>query len=116
MIISIMSKEEWLAKGAKLFGPDMMKWRFVCPACRNIASVEDFKRFKEQGATPDSATGHCIGRWDGHMDVDMGAGKPCNYTGFGLFNLCPVRVMDGDKELRSFAFDETGVPAVKESI
>ncbi len=47
------------------------------------------------------------GRWDGHMHVDMGAGKPCNYTGYGLFNLCPVKVMDGNKELRSFAFDES---------
>ncbi|MDP2730562.1 MAG: VVA0879 family protein [Dehalococcoidales bacterium] len=103
-----MTKEDWLAKGTKLFGPDMMTWRFVCPACKHIASVEDFKKYKDAGASPDSATTRCIGRFDGHMDVDMGAGQPCNYTGYGLFNLCPVKVMDGEKELRSFAFDESG--------
>lgn len=103
-----LTKEEWLEKGRQLFGPDMMMWRFVCPACKNVASVGDFQQYKGQGATPDSATHVCIGRFDGHRHVDMGAGQPCNYSGYGLFDLCPVRVMDGDKEIRCFAFDEKG--------
>lgn len=105
---TVITKEEWVKRGTQLFGPDMMKWRFVCPACGNIAAVEDYKPYKDKGAQPDSATGNCIGRYNGHMGVDMGAGKPCNYTGYGLLDFCPVRVIDGDKEIRCFAFDESG--------
>lgn len=103
---TVISKEDWVKRGTQLFGPDMMKWRFVCPACGNIAAVEDFRPFKNKGAKPDSATHDCIGRYDGHLHVDMGAGKPCNYTGYGLFDLCPVRVIDNGEEIRCFAFDE----------
>lgn len=101
-----MTKADWEARGTKLFGPDQLKWRFVCPACGNVAAVEDYKPFKAKGAQPDSATHNCIGRYDGHDAVPMGTAKPCNYTGYGLFNLCPVWIMDGDKEIRCFAFDE----------
>ena len=101
---TIITKEEWIKRGTELFGPDMLKWRFVCPACGNIAAVEDFRPYKDKGAHPDSATHDCIGRFDGHIDVDMGKEKPCNYTGYGLIDICPVRVMDGDQEIRCFAF------------
>jgi len=102
-----MSKVAWMERGTRLFGEDKMKWRFVCPACGNIAAVEDFRKYKDNGAEPDKATCNCIGRFDGeHGHVVMGTAKPCNYTGYGLFNLCPVMVIDGDKEIRSFAFDE----------
>lgn len=103
---TVLTKEDWEKKGNELFGPNMMKWRFVCPACGNVAAVEDFRPFESQGAKPDSATHHCIGRYDGHLDVDMGACKPCNYTGYGLLDLCPVRVIDNGTEIRCFAFDE----------
>lgn len=106
--ITVMTKEDWQALGTQLFGPNMMEWRFVCPACGNIASVEDFASYKEQGANPNSATCECIGRYDGHEAVVMGTAKPCNYAGYGLIDLCPVRVMDGDKEIKCFAFDTSG--------
>jgi hypothetical protein len=102
----IMSKEDWTALGTQLFGPDMMNWRFVCPACGNVAAVKDFYQYRDKGAQPNAATCDCIGRYDGHIHVEMGAGKPCNYTGYGLIDLCPVRVMDGDEEVRCFAFEE----------
>lgn len=101
---TVITKEEWVNRGNQLFGPDMMKWRFVCPACGNIAAVEDFKPFKNKGAKSNAATHDCIGRYDGHIDVVMGNGKPCNYTGYGLLDFCPVRVIDEGKEIRCFAF------------
>jgi len=101
-----ITKEEWLKRGTELFGPDMLKWRFVCPACKNVAAVDDYRPYKDKGATPDSATCNCIGRHDGHGDVVMGSAKPCNYSGYGLFNLCPILVIDSDKKVRCFAFDE----------
>lgn len=105
---TIITKEDWEKEGERLFGPDKMKWRFVCPACGNVASVGDYERYKEQGAKPDSATNNCIGRYDGHLDVKMGSARPCNYAGYGLFDLCPVRVFDNGEEIRCFAFDRGG--------
>ena len=107
--VAVMTKAMWEAKGTELFGPDKMKWRFVCPSCGHIQAVEDFRAFKDDGATPDLAYSCCIGRYDGHMHVEMGTRPgPCNYTGYGLFNICPVMVIDEGKEVRSFAFAEGG--------
>ena len=104
----VMKKRAWVAKGKRLFGTDPMKWRFVCPSCGHIQAVEDFKPYKDQGATPDTARFNCIGRYDGHGDTVMCSGKsPCNYTSGGLICLAPVKVVDGDEVFRCFAFDES---------
>ena len=102
-----MTKEEWLAKGKELFGEDMFQWRFVCPGCGNIQSVNDFKQYKEKGASPNSASNECIGRYsDGNSWLNTGGKKqPCDYAGYGLLNICPVKVIDGEKKIYSFAFD-----------
>lgn len=84
-----------------------MNFRFVCPICGNEASVSDFMAYKNKGADPNSATCECIGRY-------AGAGpafgdkphKPCDYAGYGLFRLSPVRVMNNRKEVHCFAFAE----------
>jgi len=103
-VIVKISVAEWLRQGAELFGEDFMKWRFVCPACKNIATVEDFKAFKDKGATPNSATQNCIGRYSGG---NWGKGtKPCDYAAYGLFHLSPVIVVqENGNEIQAFAFD-----------
>jgi predicted RNA-binding Zn-ribbon protein involved in translation (DUF1610 family) len=54
-----MNKEQWLTLGQTLFGQDTMQWKFKCPSCGHIASVEDYKK---TGA-PSSAVGFsCVGR------------------------------------------------------
>ncbi|KKK47882.1 hypothetical protein LCGC14_3150700, partial [marine sediment metagenome] len=101
-----MTKEEWMAKGQELFGPQMFDWRFRCPSCGNVQSAEDFRSYQSKGATADSARSECIGRYDGHIVVEIGTTPgPCNYTSGGLFNLNPVTVVDGDRRYSSFAFD-----------
>lgn len=42
--IKYPSYEDWTADGVRLFGGNMMQWRFVCPACGHVASVEDWAR------------------------------------------------------------------------
>lgn len=102
-----VTREEWIAEGERLFGDDMMKWRFVCPSCGNVQSVEEFAKYKDKGATPDSAYFNCIGRYDGHGDADMCSGKsPCNYTSGGLFCISPVSVTHNGKTTHIFAFAE----------
>lgn len=57
-----MTYAEWEAKGLELFGPDQMSWRFVCPCCRHIQSIQECK----DAGGPDSALAFsCIGRWSG---------------------------------------------------
>ena len=98
-----MTHAEWKAEGAKRFGTDPSKWKFVCPVCGHVASVQDWK---DVGAF-ECAGFSCIGR---HMQKcrkafgEKGPG-PCDYAGGGLFKLNPVEVKleDGDV-LHAFAF------------
>lgn len=102
-----MNIEEWIAKGEKLFGPDRLKWKFVCPSCGNIQSVADFRQFKDRNATPRDANYICIGRLDGHINVPMFTKPgPCNYSSGGLFNINPITIKDGNLKYTSFAFFE----------
>lgn len=109
-----MSDADWRAEGARLFGEDIMKWRFRCPVCGHIATPEDFRKFKDTGATPSSATNECIGRYlpkdERHGDREHGNPKvkqPCDYAGYGLFRLSPVEVEQPDgKKTHCFAFAE----------
>lgn len=114
-----MTEAEWRAEGKRRFGPDMLKWKFCCPVCKHVASPEDFRAFKEQGATPDSATCECLGRYfpkkkRGGFSEDHSNPKvkqPCDYAGYGFFRLSPVEVTfpDGSKHTAfAFADEATG--------
>jgi hypothetical protein len=104
---------EWRAKATELFGDDSLKWKFVCPVCLHVASVQDWK---DAGAPMQSAARSCVGRWTGaHPAVIKGTigpngfpGKgPCNYAGGGLFQLNPISVVDPDGHaMKAFAFAE----------
>jgi hypothetical protein len=109
-----MSYAEWIAAGKQRFGEDMMKWSFVCPICGHVARVEDFMQYEDRGATPDSATQECIGRYDGSKGTAFGEirhklGGPCDYALYGLFRI-PGVVVTGSpyakngKPMLAFAF------------
>lgn len=69
--------QEWFDKGTALFGPNVFEWKFKCPSCGNIQSPNDFRKFKEKGATPETAAKDCIGRWE--------KDKGCDWAAYGLF-------------------------------
>uniref|UniRef100_A0A6M3LP67 Uncharacterized protein n=1 Tax=viral metagenome TaxID=1070528 RepID=A0A6M3LP67_9ZZZZ len=88
------SIEEWRAEARELFGDDGMKWRFVCPSCGYVASIQDWK---DAGASSGEAAFSCIGR---HLDkchdaFQKGQG-PCNYAGGGLFRINPIKIKGMD--------------------
>lgn len=98
-----LTNDEWYEKGKELFGPEVTKWRFTCPACGHVASVQEYK---DAGA-PEGAVGfNCIGRYlKGPVRQAFAKGPgPCNYAGGGLIRLAPFDV-DGH---RVFAFAEAG--------
>lgn len=86
-----MTHFEWFAEGERLFGPGIMQWRFVCPSCGHIASVQDWK---DAGAPEGAVAFSCIGRYLPERSEAFGGqgSGPCNYTGGGLIRLNPVDV------------------------
>ena len=107
--------KEWLAEGRQLFGTDVMKWKFRCPMCGHVASVQDFK---DAGADdPNDAFQECIGRYKGAGAPGSPAGNPngCNWAAYGLFGIPNgkgrlVMAEDG-KVLEIFDFAREEVPA-----
>jgi hypothetical protein len=96
-----MTVEEWRAEAIRRFG-SFEKTRFVCPACGHVASVEDFKKYKDLGAQPDSAAQKCIGRYDQAV-------TDCDWAAFGLFGTLNggVKViLEDGKEVNAFDFAE----------
>lgn len=90
-----ITSEQWEAEGEKLFGKDKMKWRFICPSCGHVASVQDWK---DAGAGPGEIAFSCVGR---HLKDSANAfsketkkGGPCNYAGGGLFRINTKHVED----------------------
>lgn len=106
--ITYASIEEWRAEGERRFGQDIFRWRYVCPACGHVQAIEDFRPYKDRGATADTARGSCIGRFAGTTRRAFGGSGPgpCDYTACGLLNICPVTVMLDGKAIPCFAFDE----------
>jgi hypothetical protein len=100
----MMTEAEFLALGIKRFGPDPMKFKFVCPSCGHVASAEDYKA----AGAPATAVGFsCIGRWlPGNWSVNtfQKVGGPCDYAGGGLIRLNPVVL--SDRKQAYFAFAE----------
>jgi len=100
-----MTLAQYQEAAVTLFGKDMANWRFVCPGCGHVASVEDYQEAK----APEGAVGFsCIGRYlEKCRDWLNGKGPgPCNYSGGGLLNINPVHITDHDAWL--FALDEEG--------
>lgn len=94
------TRAEWEADGLRRFGSDRLTWRFVCPSCGHVASVEDWKK---AGAPANAVAFSCVGRWLPSC-VEMGVRPgPCNYAGGGLFALNP-RDVDG---VRYFDFAQS---------
>ena len=107
-----MTVEEWNAEGIRRFGENQFLWKFVCPMCGNVQSAEDFRPYKDRGATPNSANQVCIGRYRSEPAYKAfgknrkGSPKsPCDYALFGLLRIPGVIVVhpDGHEQL-AFAF------------
>jgi hypothetical protein len=93
-----MSMDDFLKKGFYLFGIDRNDWKFICPVCETIISVEDYKKEK----APEGAIAYsCIGRYIKNSQKAFGdkkiiKGQPCDYTTGGLLNISPIEI-DGQR-------------------
>lgn len=100
-----MTREEWIAEATRRFGPDPLHWKFRCPVCGFVASSADWKA---AGAPVEAVGVSCVGRWTGgkgtlHQPKPQ---QPCDYAGYGLFRLNPVRVEHEGEIHELFEFAE----------
>ncbi len=111
-----MTVEEWNKEGERRFGHDMMNWKFVCPVCKHVASVAEYKA---AGASQGMVGYSCIGRMMPASRKAFG-GKgpgPCDYAGGGLFGLNPLRIRDQDGQVhRYFEFAQADQELVGASL
>lgn len=86
-----MTKAEWEAEGERRFGPNRMAWKFVCPVCGYVASMNEWRNV---GATEGEVAFSCVGRhYPGAQKFFLKTKKgPCDYAGGGLFRLNPISV------------------------
>lgn len=92
---------DFIAEAEQLFGKDRAGWRFVCPGCGHIASVQNYK---DAGA-PEGAVGFsCVGRWlgNGRDWVGQEGPGPCDYTTGGLINISPIILIDNEGKEHSY--------------
>lgn len=85
------SMDDFMTDAQERFGEDWLAWRFVCPGCGYVASVQDYK---DAGA-PEGAVGYsCIGRYveNGRSWLNGKGDGPCDYTAGGLFNICDTAI------------------------
>lgn len=100
-----LTHAEWHADGVRRFGPDQMKWKFVCPACNFVQSVTDYKK---AGAEQEVVGFSCVGRYIEGSREAFGDKKnslrkgPCNYAGGGLFRINPVAITFPDGHTGNF--------------
>ena len=98
--------EAWKAEATRRFGGDPAGWRFVCPLCGHVATVDDWKK---AGAPETAGAFSCVGRYLPTCSKRSVPPGPCNYTGGGLIRLNPVTVTgihdDGTGTTDRFEFD-----------
>ena len=80
------SIDAWKAEGEKRFGSDIRNWRFKCPMCGHIASVQDFIDAGCKDAE-NSAYEECLGRYTGKGTPVKGDSSGCNWAAYGLFGI-----------------------------
>lgn len=92
--------EQWEAVGRELYGEDKHKWRFQCPMCGLVQSIELAKQLwpelKGKGWQPWS---ECVGRYL--------EGTGCDWAAYGLFR-GPLEINhpDASKAIAAFDFDK----------
>ena len=89
-----MTTDELSAEMQRRFGTDSLQWAFICPQCKDIATLGDFF---DAGVNPAVFGQECIGRSLGALSKEFARpgddesklpkyeGRGCNWAAYGLF-------------------------------
>ena len=100
-----MTQAELVAEARDRFGEDPLRWAFVCPTCKDVATAQDFK---DADADPQRVGQECIGRSLGCLNgAQKGwTGRGCDWTAYGLFPGPWLITLPDGREVRGFALAE----------
>ncbi|TFC30094.1 hypothetical protein E3O55_08385 [Cryobacterium sp. MDB1-18-2] len=112
------TQDELLAKLKLRFGDAPAGWSFICPSCKDIASVVR-AALDSAGRQEEHSTAHlgqvCIGRIIGALDKTRAGkweGRGCDWAAFGLFHGPDFIIMPDGHEAPCFAI----APATIETV
>ena len=122
-----ISQDEFLAEAKARFGDKARNWKFVCPACGTMQSVQQLQdAVVASGGTKDDVHRYiafsCIGRFNNQGDAGISAknkGQPwdkgCNWTLGGLLRIHTLEVLIDGKPRPTFELAEASLtpPAAK---
>lgn len=103
-----MTQDEFLAEAQARFGEKARNWKFVCPMCGTVQSVQQLlDAVISAGGTHDDFQKYvgfsCIGRFTGQRDAGIAAknrgekwDKGCNWTLGGLLKCHELEVVMPD--------------------
>lgn len=103
MSMETMTQDELCEEMQHRFGPDPLKWAFVCPSCGDVATAQDFK---DADADPNQVGKECLGRALGVLKRQQPEGgyqgRGCDWTAYGLFRGPLCITTDEGKEMWGF--------------
>lgn len=103
------SVEEWKAEGHRRFGDNILDFKFKCPMCGHVASVQDFKDLGVDDPA-NCAYSECIGRYTGKGSPNDADSLGCNWCSYGFLGIPKggVIVIDDQGE-KSYIYDYADV-------
>lgn len=109
-----ITQDEFLAEARRRFGPNVRDWKFVCPACGTVQSVQQLLDAGVPKEKIDGVIGFsCIGRFTGQGDAGIAAKhrgenwqKGCNWTLGGLLQIHGLEVLIDGKPRPTFNLAE----------
>jgi len=83
--------QNWIKEAIELYGNDPKQWKFICPVCKTVQTIQDFIDAGVGKETISKTIAFsCIGRFT--------KTKGCDWTLGGLFRLHTLEVKFEDEE------------------
>lgn len=116
---TVFTEAQWHARAEELFGPNLRRWVFKCPACANEMSIAraeaEFPGLRGRGWRPEA---ECIGRYiDTPAALMILDGKKsdrrCDWAAYGLLCGPWTVVIEREGKTRPVHVFEFGAPSVQ---
>jgi len=101
-----MTQEAWHARGTELYGENPNHWKFRCPACGHVQSMQGML-----DRNPDLKPGDIEGRVYFSCEGRLTEGVGCDWSLGGLLKMHALEVFDADgvkHNIFEFADDPVG--------
>lgn len=94
-----LSYKEWIRKAKELYGKDSYNWKFKCPSCGHIQSINSMLEHNPS-LKPMKIQGSVYFNCEGMINEEYG----CDWTLGGLFKIQKVEVKFNGKYFPVFEF------------